>query len=53
VSRRPHPYFGKINRLEQGCAAASGAASGGPPPMSPGEQQGVLWQAFRKAAEPA
>jgi hypothetical protein len=50
LSRRPHPYFGQINRLEQGCTAAPGGAGGGAPPMTPGEQQGVLWQAFREAA---
>jgi hypothetical protein len=53
VSRRPHPYFGQINRLEQAGVPASGGAGSRAPTMTPGEQQGVLWQAFRQTAEDA
>lgn len=53
LSRRPHPYFGRINRLEAARAAAPGQGCGSAPAMSADEQQGVLWAAFREASEPA
>ena len=53
MSRRSHPYFGQLNRIEQAGDSASGGSNGSAPPMTPDEQKGVLWQAFRKAAEPA
>ena len=48
LSRRSHPYFGQLNRLEQAGGSASGGSNGSAPPMAPAEQQGVLWQAFRR-----
>lgn len=49
MSRRSHPYFGQLNRLEQVRAVTSGGAGGRAPRMTPDEEQGVLWQAFREA----
>ena len=53
MSRRPHPYFGQLNRLEQARTAAPGKAGGRAPLMTPDEEQGVLWQAIRESSEPA
>ena len=53
LSRRPHPYFGRINRLEAARATVPGGGCGRAPAMAPAEQQGVLWQAFRETSEPA
>ena len=52
LARRPHPYFGKINRLEQADSVTPGKGGGRAPKMTPEEQQGVLWQAIRKGSEP-
>ena len=51
MSRRPHPYFGRINRLEGARLATPGDGRGRAPAMAADEQQGVLWTAFREAEE--
>ena len=53
MSRRPHPYFGRINRLEGARVAPPGKGTGRAPKMTPDEQQGVLWQAIREDPDPA
>ena len=52
MSRRPHPYFGQLNRLEQGGIAKPGKGGGRAPLMTPDEEQGVLWQAIRDGSKP-
>lgn len=48
MSRRPHPYFGQLNRLGEACGAVPTGGRGLAPLMAPEDQQGVLWNAFRK-----
>ena len=51
MSRRPHPYFGQLNRLERVRPATPVEGGGAAPPMTPDEEPGVLWQAIREAAQ--
>ena len=48
VARRPHPYFGKLNRLEEACKAAPGKGRRSEPAIDPGAERGVLWEALRR-----
>jgi len=50
LARRPHPYFGRINRLEETGPTGSGPARGRAPRMSPQQEAGILWEAFRSSA---
>jgi len=53
MSRKSHPYFGQLNRLEEACGAVPMGGGGHAPEMAPEDQPGVLWNAFRKNAEAA
>jgi hypothetical protein len=53
LSRRPHPYFGLINRLEEAGKAGTGQADRRLPRLTPQQEAGVLWEAFRAAARTA
>jgi len=53
LSRRPHPYFGLINRLEETGAAGTGPAERRMPRMTPQQEAGILWEAFRAATRAA
>jgi hypothetical protein len=53
LSRKAHPYFGRLNRLDGAGLAPAGGPGGRAPPMTADEQPGVLWQAFREESEPA
>lgn len=51
LARRPHPYFGKLNRLAPAATPPPGGGRGRAPAMTPDEQPGVLWQAIREGSE--
>jgi hypothetical protein len=53
LSRRPHPYFGRLNRLEEAGMAGAAQAHGRAPKMTPQQEAGILWEAFRAAARSA
>ena len=53
MSRRPHPYFGRLNRLEEAGMAGAAQAHGRAPKMTPQQEAGILWEAFRAAARSA
>ena len=46
-SRRPHPYFGRLNRLEEALKVAPGESRGAVPRTDPESEAGVLWDDFR------
>jgi hypothetical protein len=52
MARRSHPYFGQINRLEAGRIALPRDTRGRAPRLTPDEEPGVLWDAFRGDPEP-
>lgn len=47
MSRRPHPYFGHINRLTETRKAESGKRRGDKPQLKPQDEAGTLWDALR------
>ena len=50
-SRRPHPYFGRLNRLEEALKIAPGEGRGAIPQTDPESEAGVLWDRLRAATE--
>ena len=52
MARRPHPYFGQINRLEAGRIPVRRDRRRQAPRLTPDEEPGVLWDAFRGDPEP-
>ena len=51
MARRPHPYYGQLNRLEEAPKAAPGKGRRKAPAASPGTEPGILWDAFREPSE--
>jgi len=51
VSRRPHPYFGRLNRLEETRKPGPRRGRRTEPAASPDSEPGVLWDAFRETPE--
>jgi len=52
LARRPHPYFGKLDRLAVASLAVPRGRRGRAPLVSPDEEPGVLWERFREDAKP-
>jgi hypothetical protein len=48
MARRPHPYFGRINRLEVARQTVPGPGRGKVPPVKPEGEPGILWDEFRR-----
>jgi hypothetical protein len=46
-SRRPHPYFGRLNRLEEARKVAPGGGRRATPRANPEREPGILWDEFR------
>ena len=46
-ARRRHPYFSRINRLEEACKVAPGKSRRAIPAAAPECEPGVLWDEFR------
>lgn len=51
VSRRSHPYFGRLNRLEEVRRTAPGQSRRAEPPVTPDTEPGVLWDKLRGSPE--
>ena len=47
MSRRPHPYFGRLNRREEVSKLEPGKRKTCEPLVKPRDVPGVLWDAFR------
>ena len=47
MSRRPHPYFGRLNRREELRKLEPGQRNACEPLFKPRDELGVLWEAFR------
>ncbi len=47
MSRRPHPYFGRINRGEEVRKLEPGQRNACEPLAKPRDEPGILWDAFR------
>jgi hypothetical protein len=50
--RRPHPYFGRINRREEPRKLEPGQRVACEPLIKPTEEPGVLWAPFRDRKTP-
>jgi hypothetical protein len=51
VSRRAHPYFGRLNRLKEVRRAAAEESRRAEPTVTPDTEPGVLWDRLRAAPE--
>ena len=51
LSRKSHPYFGQLNRLESAHIVPRGKGRGRAPLRTPDEEPGVLWEAVREDSE--
>jgi hypothetical protein len=51
VSRRPHPYFGRLNRLAEVRMAAAGQSRRVEPTVAPDTEPGILWDRLRASPE--
>lgn len=51
VSRRSHPYFGRLNRLEEVRRTAAKQSRRVEPPVTPDTEPGILWDRLRAAPE--
>jgi len=49
--RRPHPYFGRLNRREQPRKLGPGQRNACEPLIKPKDEPGILWAAFRERPE--
>ena len=49
MSRRPHPYFGRLNRREDVSKPEPGQRNACEPLVKPRDEKGILWDAFREA----
>ena len=47
MSRRPHPYFGRLNRSEDVRKPEPGRRNACEPLVKPRDVPGVLWDPFR------
>ncbi len=52
MSRKSHPYFGRLNRREEPRKLAPGQRSASEPLAKPREELGVLWAPFREEQSP-
>jgi len=52
MSRRPHPYFGRLNRREVLKKLEPGQRSASEPLVKPRDEPGVLWESFRDEKSP-
>ena len=48
MSRRPHPYFSRLDRREQERKREPGQRSACEPLIKPRDEPGILWQSFRE-----
>ena len=48
MSRRPHPYFSRLNRSEEVRKLGPGQRSACEPLVKPHDEPGILWAAFRE-----
>jgi hypothetical protein len=51
VARRSHPYFGRLNRLEEMRKGAAGQSRRVEPAVAPDKEPGILWDRLRAAPE--
>ena len=51
MARRPHPYFGRLNRLEEARKTVPGRGRATVPPASPEREPGILWDRLRASPE--
>ena len=51
MARRPHPYFGRLNRLEEARKTVPGQSRRAEPPVTPETEPGILWDKLRGAPE--
>ena len=47
MPRRPHPYFGRLNRHEEVAKPKPGSRNACEPSIRPRDEPGILWDAFR------
>ena len=48
MARRPHPYFGRLNRREDVRKLEPGQRNACEPLAKPRDEMGILWDAFRE-----
>jgi hypothetical protein len=53
LSRKSHPYFGQLNRLEGATTVPRGKGRARTPLRTPDEEPGVLWEAIREGSDSA
>lgn len=53
MSRRAHPYFGRLNRREVPRKLEPGQRNACEPLVKPADEPGVLWEPFRDKGPPA
>jgi hypothetical protein len=53
VSRRGHPYFGRLNRRSEVGKPGPRQPNARTPLTKPKDEPGVLWAAFREPGPPA
>jgi hypothetical protein len=49
--KRPRPYFGGLNPLEDGCATTTEQSRCAAPPVTPDTEPGILWDRLRASPE--
>jgi len=47
MSRRPHPYFGRLNRRDEPKTPEPAQRSACEPLVKPRDEPGILWAPFR------
>ena len=52
MSRRPHPYFSRINRLDQASKPEPGSRRKSAPVVAVHDETGILWDALRSPEGP-
>lgn len=52
MSRRSHPYFGRLNRRSEALKPGPRAPNARTPLTKPKDEPGVLWEAFRDGPKP-
>lgn len=53
MTRRSHPYFGKLNRLEEVRKRDAGQRRRAEPAVTPDAEPGILWDRLRASPEAA
>lgn len=51
VSRRSHPYFGRLNRLAEVRRTGAGQSRRVEPSVTPDTEPGILWDKLRASPE--